>query len=709
MSETPERRPKPHLRSTASAVAWLQPAGQGGLLKFWEVAALVAITFLAAALRFYRLPDLPPGLHFDEAFKGVTARDLLNGAPPRLFFESDMGEEPVAAYLVAAALALVGPVPWAIRLPSAIVGTLTVPLAWWLGRELVALLRSGRPVAGPVDGAPSAGAGIQGPITGLGTALILAILYWHLSFSRIGMEPILVPFFATLAFAALARGLNTGRWPAFVLAGLALGGSLYTYKAGYFVPLLAMAWVACAAAVERDFLRRHGRGLLLVTLVALLVVAPITLYFATHPANFLQRPVSVAVGGRTVAGGPWQAVVQNLPRVLGMFFLRGDANPRSNLPGRPALDPFLAVLFLVGLGGALRHLRRPAALLPPLWVVVMALPTLLTDDAPHFGRAIGATPAVALLCAQGGWASWRAATRLNRRGVRLTVTGLLAAGLAFSTALTARAYFVTWGRCPDLFHAYDVGLARVAVHVATLPAGEEVYLTPTSHDHYTLQFLVHRPLASFDGRAGLVYPAPGRAATVVVLLREDDRTLPALQRTRPDGAIAWTLADGYGRPYAVAYHLPASSTPAPTPGRPVDATFAGAARLLGYSLDREAIAPGESLELTLFWQALVPLPQDYTAFVHLLGDYNPATKGPVWAGHDNQPDAGRYPTATWQPGEVILDVHPLAVPADAPPGDYSIEAGLYLLATLERLPAISSDGQPLPGNVAVLGTIHVGR
>jgi hypothetical protein len=141
----------------------------------------------------------------------------------------------------------------------------------------------------------------------------------------------------------------------------------------------------------------------------------------------------------------------------------------------------------------------------------------------------------------------------------------------------------------------------------------------------------------------------------------------------------------------------------------VDATFAGAARLLGYSLDREAIAPGESLELTLFWQALVPLPQDYTAFVHLLGDYNPATKGPVWAGYDNQPDAGRYPTATWQPGEVILDVHPLAVPADAPPGDYSIEAGLYLLATLERLPAISSDGQPLPGNVAVLGTIHVGR
>ena len=271
----------------------------------WEAAAIVLITLLAAALRFYRLPELPPGLHFDEGFQGVTARSLLEGAPARLFFESDMGEEPIAIYLVAASLGLVGQHPWAIRLPSAIIGTLTVPLAWWLGRELafggflVGLGVMGRPISlrAPHSGFARGGEEGVAQIVGLGTALVLAILYWHVSFSRIGMEPILVPFFVTLVFAALLRGLNTGRWPAFALAGLALGGSLYTYKAGYFIPIAVVLFVAYVAIAERGVSKQQGRGLLLTALLALLVAAPILLYFATHPANFLQRPASVALLG----------------------------------------------------------------------------------------------------------------------------------------------------------------------------------------------------------------------------------------------------------------------------------------------------------------------------------------------------------------------------------------------------------------------------
>jgi hypothetical protein len=93
-----------------------------------------------------------------------------------------------------------------------------------------------------------------------------------------------VPFFGTLAFAALAHGLNSAEagktaYPAFVLSGLALGGSLYTYKAGYFVPVVAALFVAYAALVERGFVRRHGRELLVMGLVALLVSVPIILYF----------------------------------------------------------------------------------------------------------------------------------------------------------------------------------------------------------------------------------------------------------------------------------------------------------------------------------------------------------------------------------------------------------------------------------------------
>jgi 4-amino-4-deoxy-L-arabinose transferase-like glycosyltransferase len=669
---------------------------------------------LAAALRFYRLTEIPPGLHYDEAFKGVMARGLRDAATLPLFFASNQGEEPLATYLVAATLGLVGEEPWVIRLPSAIVGTLTVFLAWWLGHELFALTRAGTnpPSGAGADARPDR---LGQQMVGLGTALVLAILYWHLSFSRLGMEPILVPFFATLTFAALAHALCSGyaarpHYWAFSLAGLGLGGSLYTYKAGYFVPVVAAAFLAYAVIVERGFLRRHWRGLLLMALVAVLVVLPIGLYFAAHPEDFLHRPTSVTVVGTTAPQSSWQALAQNLPRVLGMFFVQGDANPRSNLPGRPVLDPFLALLFLVGLGRALAGFRRPAFVLPLLWLVIMIVPTLVTEYAPHFARAIGATPAVALLCALGGWTVWQGASRLGRRWVEAAVVALLALGLAFSGVSTARAYFQTWGQSPDLFYAYDVGLVQVAGVVNARPADEAVYLTPASRDHYTLQFLVHRPFASFDGRAGFVFPPPGQAATVIVLLREDEATLPFLQKWRPDGQIAWTAVDSYGRPYAAAYDLPpvaGERTAIPAPDHRVDVTLGGTIRLLGYSLDAEPARPGDTRYLILYWQALSPSQQDYTVFTHLLGGQNPATNGPLWAGHDGQPDGGSYSTAAWQPGETILDVHPMTVPGDAPPGEYQLEAGLYLLATMERLPATDAAGNSLPDGAARLGTIKV--
>lgn len=672
----------------------------------WEPLAVLLITALAAVLRLYALTTVPPGLHYDEAFKGVNARDLLAGAPLRLFFESNMGEEPTAIYLTAAVLGLAGQQPWLIRLPSALIGILTVPLTWWLGREL--FRTSGAQASGAREGERA------GRWIGLTAALVLSILYWHLSFSRIGMEPILVPFFMTLTFASLARGLNTGRRWAFILAGAALGGCLYTYKAGYFVPVVVLLYGVHRTVVEQRFLRRQGSRLLIMALAALLVAAPIIGYWVGHPVHFWHRPTSVALafGGVTPEGGLGPALANNLVRTMGMFFVEGDANPRSNLPGRPVLDPFLALLFLVGLGRALVKWRRPSFALLVVWLAVMILPTIVTEYAPHFGRSIGATPAVALLCALGGWVLWQAARSTGRAWLQRAMMALLTVGFIASTASTVRAYFGEWGRSPDLFYAYDVGLVKISEYVNTLPADQEVYLTPTSAAHYTLQFLVRRPLASFDGRHGRVFPPSGQAATVIVLLREDKKTLPALQRSRPDGQVSWTLTDDLDRPYAAAYFLPASAAPAPRPAKPVDAVLsdgAGQARLLGYDLQPPTAAPGDRVVLTLYWQSLAPFDADYTVFTHLLGNPDPASGGPLWTGHDAQPNGGHYPTTAWRPGEVILDIHPLVLPAEIPPGEYPLEAGLYLLSTMTRLSATDAAGHPLPDNAVPLGTLQVGE
>ena len=108
---------------------------------------------------------------------------------------------------------------------------------------------------------------------------------------------------------------------------------------------------------------------------------------------------------------------------------------------------------------------------------------------------------------------------------------------------------------------------------------------------------------------------------------------------------------------------------------------AGEVRLLGYTL-----RPSQSdLALTLYWQAVVPPTEDYTLFVHLLGE-----DGRLLAQWDGQPVAGLYPTSAWPVGEIFTQQVRLPLPAAAPPGRYDLLAGMYTYPDLQRLSVESS-------------------
>jgi hypothetical protein len=118
----------------------------------------------------------------------------------------------------------------------------------------------------------------------------------------------------------------------------------------------------------------------------------------------------------------------------------------------------------------------------------------------------------------------------------------------------------------------------------------------------------------------------------------------------------------------------------------------GRVRFLGFGLQpADAIVAGEPLTVALHWQALEPLDVEYTVFVHLVGGYNPATGGPVWAQDDSWPLAGGHPTTRWLPGQVVVDRHVLDVPAETPDGTYQIHVGLYNALTGERLSVTDAD------------------
>jgi hypothetical protein len=117
----------------------------------------------------------------------------------------------------------------------------------------------------------------------------------------------------------------------------------------------------------------------------------------------------------------------------------------------------------------------------------------------------------------------------------------------------------------------------------------------------------------------------------------------------------------------------------------VDANFADKASLLAY--EANAMPSGAALPLTLYWRAEAPMAADYVVFIHLLD-----AAGEVVAQGDAAPQAGRYPTHWWEPGEVISDQHVIPLPADLPPGSYRIRLGLYRPDTGERLPLAGAAG-----------------
>jgi hypothetical protein len=134
-------------------------------------------------------------------------------------------------------------------------------------------------------------------------------------------------------------------------------------------------------------------------------------------------------------------------------------------------------------------------------------------------------------------------------------------------------------------------------------------------------------------------------------------------------------------------------------GDGVDLSFPVPARLAAWSIPGE-VDPGQPLEVSLTWHALGEIDDYYSTYVKLIdADWNQI------AGWDGPPRDGEAPTGEWLAGDVIEDVVTLMVPADAAPGDYTVEVGMYRSQDLAR--ALTLDGEDLLVDRVVLGTVRV--
>ncbi len=536
--------------------------------------ALLILIIVAAGLRFWQLDILPPGLFYDEAYNGLDANRVLAGVSRPLFFAGNNGREPLFIYLQSLSVALFGATPLALRMTSAVIGVVTVPVIYFAARIIL-------PVSASASARPLIDAKLVSWLA-LVAAAGMAVSYWHLSLSRVGFRVILLVPVSALAIAFFWRAWTRMRWRDYLWSGIWFGVAFYTYTAARVLPFVVIFFMLIELAIHlvsrrfsddavRVLWKQRLKGLLLLGIIAGLIALPLMWMIFQDPTILASRTGDVnifSVSQQEMAGTPAERLLNNLVATARNFYDQGDLNQRHNLPGRPVNDPWLAILFTLGWVSAVWRVRLARNRLLLIWLAVMLMPTVLSTEAPHTLRSAGALPAVAMFYALGGETIYLVWIHLRKRrsGKPLQPASAESAELhsaaprawkallmlvlllivAVSGGATVTDYFHRWATSPYLGYSFETHLqlaAQQAVDaLADSESGKAVLLSNNLFSQPQLRFALGQPVSMEAPPDHVLSSSEPRTQIRFIFDRNFDprRPLVLLWRDGAQAKGAWT-------------------------------------------------------------------------------------------------------------------------------------------------------------------------
>ncbi len=647
---------------------------------------LLFIFLIAIAFRTYRLTEIPPGLTHDEANHGREALGVLDG-DLRFYFPANYGSEPVYSYTAAGSMLAFGENLFALRLVNVLFGLGAMGVAYvWARRAFnrrMALLAAG----------------------------ITAVTFWPVASSREALRAGMLPFFMGLSvwffwqIVATPDKEKRSVWRLSLAFGFVVAITWHIYLAARVAWLIFPVFILYLAFTQRADFRQSWRPALAGLLLTGLLVIPMFVYLANNPAA--QTRLTMLDGPlQAIGDGNFGPALRNAGEALLAFVWPGygDQFLAYNIPGRPVFDGVTAVFFTAGLLISLWRWRQPNYAFLLIWFGMGIAPSLLTGATANTTRNLAALPAVMLLPAVGftavaDWVIKRLKIKdwgLNTRQSSIfnLQSLILAVWLLFAGGAAARDYFVRWGESPDVRGAYQHTLVEELAYLER--SGIEppfvissVYPGP-AHDP-SISLVLAPEISSgirwVDARYALLFPGGGDGHILIpastplhpelerfvspvtaVSLRNDDLDPNfALYELHPDQLFPWQDA--------------------------MLANFDNAVTLRAAYWTTAATPPDTAANLVTIWQADDPArvgpavppfdTTDVALFTQILGD-----DGGVLA----QRDALDAPSWSWQPGDVIIQVHPVTIPPELAPGSYQTIVGIYDKLSGARRPVIGSDG-----------------
>lgn len=356
--------------------------------------ALAAIVVLAGLFRFREFSAVPPEMTSDHVEKILDSYRVSRG-DTNVFFSNNGGREPAQMYFMAvlASLPGLGMNFDTLKLLSVIEGLISIPLLWWLGREIAG--RDNRRL---------------GTILGLVLAALVAASYWHTSLSRLSLRIILTVIVSTVLLIYLTRAIRHNQRGDYIRAGLALGFGLYAYQAVRMLPIVVVVGIALGVlfvAQTWQQRREYAFNLIVLVLISFVVFVPLARFWSESPEEFWRRTSGRLFGDDIVTeeaedgtitrrdatvGERIEAFVGNLPALANnirnavlMYNWKGDVAWINGAPNYPTMSIVTGALLIVGLAAWLaRMIRRrdTVYLLVPLMVFIMLLPSAFSIAYP---------------------------------------------------------------------------------------------------------------------------------------------------------------------------------------------------------------------------------------------------------------------------------------------------------------------------------------
>lgn len=304
-----------------------------------------------------------------------TGKDLHGRLLP---YFSDVIElrPPVYGYTAYVSSMFLGTGPIGIRAPAVLFGLLTIIAIYLLVSETTNDRRAA-----------------------LSAAFFLAIIPWHIHYSRVGWEPSSFLPFLLLATFFFIYGINRNRKYLIVIAFGLFSLTLYTYQAA---PLYSFVFLASLILLNYRYFLKHKKLFFACCAISIMLTFP---YIWTVKNEFFMyaRAKNISTFKDGINLESLSVFAHNYISHLtpSFLFISGDPNPRHGL-GTGVIYWVMLPFIILGVYGLLRsEVNRRHIIFLFIWFLSYPLAGSLTNDGvPHATRSLIGAP---LYCFLGGY------------------------------------------------------------------------------------------------------------------------------------------------------------------------------------------------------------------------------------------------------------------------------------------------------------------